>query len=69
MATLTDGGRVWPTADAFDATIMAPGYAVEGVTSRKGVLELPVAGLFSALPVALLKARSAPVRPRSTRLQ
>lgn len=69
MAALTDGGRAWPAADAFDAIIIAPGYAVEGVASRKGILELRVAGLFSKLPVALLKARSAPVRPRSTRLQ
>jgi (1->4)-alpha-D-glucan 1-alpha-D-glucosylmutase len=67
MAALTDGGRTWPAKDAFDATILAPGYAVEGAASRKGVLELPVAGLFSALPVAVLKARSAPVRSRSTR--
>ena len=69
LATLTDGGRAWPGPQAFDATIIAPGYAVEGITARKGTLELPVAGLFSNIPVAVLGARLAPTRARSTRLQ
>lgn len=67
MGALTQGGRAWPAADAFDATIVAPGYAIEGET-KKG--EIRVGGLFRELPVAIVKARAAaPARVKSTRLQ
>jgi (1->4)-alpha-D-glucan 1-alpha-D-glucosylmutase len=64
MAALTDGGRNWPAADAFDATIVAPGFAVEGAASKKGITELRVADLFKDLPVAIVKARSTATRAR-----
>jgi (1->4)-alpha-D-glucan 1-alpha-D-glucosylmutase len=67
MGALTQGGRAWPAADAFDATIVAPGYTIEGET-KKG--EIRVGGLFRDLPVAIVKARAAaPARIKSTRLQ
>jgi (1->4)-alpha-D-glucan 1-alpha-D-glucosylmutase len=69
FAPLTQGGRAWPAADAFDATIMAPGYTIEGAVQKKGPAELPVAALFKQLPVAIVKARAAPLHLRSTRLQ
>jgi (1->4)-alpha-D-glucan 1-alpha-D-glucosylmutase len=53
FAPLTQGGRNWPSADGFDAIIAAKGYSVEGFG---GVVELPVAGVFKNLPVAVLKA-------------
>ncbi len=53
FAPLTQGGRNWPYADGFDAAIAAKGYSVEGFG---GVVELPVAGVFKNLPVAVLKA-------------
>ncbi|CAN5541395.1 malto-oligosyltrehalose synthase [soil metagenome] len=64
MAALTDGGRTWPASSAFDATINAPGFAVEGAESKSGIVELRVADLFKDLPVAVVKARSTASRTR-----
>ncbi|MET0876418.1 MAG: malto-oligosyltrehalose synthase [Tardiphaga sp.] len=68
FAALTQGGRAWPAADAFDATVLTPGYTLEDAAQKTG--ELAVAGLLKNLPVAIVKARAATSgRSRSTRLQ
>jgi endonuclease YncB( thermonuclease family) len=56
LAALSDGGRVWPRAENFDATLHINGYSVEGI-SKPGVAELPLSAMFQNLPVAVLKAR------------
>ncbi|MES2032146.1 MAG: malto-oligosyltrehalose synthase [Pseudomonadota bacterium] len=65
----TQGGRHWPEATAFDATVIAPGYLVEGASQKHGASELSVTKLFRQLPMAIVKAHAAPKRIRSTRLQ
>lgn len=69
FAALTQGGRNWPETTAFDATVIAPGYIVEGAAQKNGGSELPVADLFKQLPMAIVKAHATPKRIRSTRLQ
>jgi (1->4)-alpha-D-glucan 1-alpha-D-glucosylmutase len=64
FAAFTEGGRVWPRAEAFDGTINIKGYATEG-----GADELQLKALFGHLPIAVLKATfvgvSKPVRKRA----
>ena len=55
FAPLTQGGRSWPVPDAFDATIIAKEYSVEGFD---GTAALPLASIFKDLPAAVLKATS-----------
>jgi (1->4)-alpha-D-glucan 1-alpha-D-glucosylmutase len=69
FAEATQGGRQWPDGAAFDATVIAPGYVVEGAAQKDGASELPVAELFKQLPAAIVKAHATPKRIRSTRLQ
>jgi (1->4)-alpha-D-glucan 1-alpha-D-glucosylmutase len=69
FAEATQSGRHWPEAAAFDATVIAPGYLVEGAAQKNGASELSVTGLFKELPMAIVKAHAAPKRMRSTRLQ
>jgi (1->4)-alpha-D-glucan 1-alpha-D-glucosylmutase len=57
FAPFSQGGRVWPRAEAFDATLNLNGYAVKGIPSEAGTVPLSV--LFRHLPVAVLKARVA----------
>ncbi|WP_315799480.1 malto-oligosyltrehalose synthase [Bradyrhizobium sp. SZCCHNR1002] len=52
FAPFTDGGRVWPHADAFDATVQVPGYAAPQVQDSV----LSVSALFTHLPAALISA-------------
>ena len=54
FAPFTQGGRIWPKAEAFDATINVQGYAVEG--DADAGTEIRVSSLFQSLPVAVLKA-------------
>ncbi|QDM16154.1 malto-oligosyltrehalose synthase [Tardiphaga sp. vice352] len=66
---LTQGGRAWPAANAIEAQVLAPGYAVEGAADAEGGLH--VARLLKGMPVAVIKAQ-VPVgtpRVRSTRLR
>jgi (1->4)-alpha-D-glucan 1-alpha-D-glucosylmutase len=56
FAGFSQGGRVWPRGELYDATINVSGYSVEGVTSEAG--QLPLSALFHHLPAAVLKARS-----------
>jgi (1->4)-alpha-D-glucan 1-alpha-D-glucosylmutase len=54
FAPFTQGGRIWPKAETFDATINVQGYAVEG--DADAGTEIRVSSLFQPLPVAVLKA-------------
>jgi (1->4)-alpha-D-glucan 1-alpha-D-glucosylmutase len=54
FASSTQGGRNWPKADAFDASIDVQGFAVEGDADAGTALR--AASLFQPLPVAVLKA-------------
>ncbi len=53
LAPMSQGGRVWPRAEAFDGSLSLAGYSLEGLAGT----ELPLAALFRHLPVAVLKAR------------
>ncbi len=55
LAPLTQGGRVWPGAGAYDGAIVTTGYSLEGI----GGNELPLADAFKNLPAAMLKAKVA----------
>ena len=56
FAPLSEGGRSWPRAEAFEGTLDISGYSVDG-GSRSGAAELPLSTLFQHLPAAVLKAR------------
>jgi (1->4)-alpha-D-glucan 1-alpha-D-glucosylmutase len=56
FAPLSEGGRVWPRAQAFEGTLDISGYSVDG-GSQSGAAELPLSTLFQHLPAAVLKAR------------
>jgi len=56
FAPMSQGGRVWPRADAFDGALNLKGYSVEGIVSEAGVAEVRLSALFRHLPVAVLKA-------------
>jgi (1->4)-alpha-D-glucan 1-alpha-D-glucosylmutase len=60
LAPLTQGGRVWPNADAYDGAIVVSGYSLEGISGN----ELPLASVFKTLPAAILKAKVAGRRRR-----
>jgi (1->4)-alpha-D-glucan 1-alpha-D-glucosylmutase len=67
FAPMSQGGRAWPRAEAFDATLNLNGYAVKGIGSKAGAV--PLSALFRDLPVTVLKARyagaSKPVHKRT----
>jgi (1->4)-alpha-D-glucan 1-alpha-D-glucosylmutase len=54
FAPFTLSGRAWPRADAFDATISASGFAIDG--DADAGTDIRVSSLFQSLPVAVLKA-------------
>jgi (1->4)-alpha-D-glucan 1-alpha-D-glucosylmutase len=64
---MTQSGRTWPAAEAFDATVNLSGYTVKGTGGDTSAV--PLSALFHDLPVAVLKARYAgatkPARKRS----
>src|SRR5882757_6953619 len=53
---MSQGGRVWPRADAFDGALNLKGYSVEGIVSEAGATQVQLSALFRHLPVAVLKA-------------
>jgi (1->4)-alpha-D-glucan 1-alpha-D-glucosylmutase len=66
FAAFTEGGRSWPRAEAFDATLDLSGYAIDGI---KGDASPPLSSLLRQMPAAVLKARVAvPVRPTRKRV-
>lgn len=56
FAGFSQGGRAWPRADAFDATLDVSGYSIEGFAEADAT-ELRLSDLFRHLPVAAVKAR------------
>jgi (1->4)-alpha-D-glucan 1-alpha-D-glucosylmutase len=70
FAPLSQGGRIWPRAEAFEGALDISGYSLQGVESKTGATALPLATLFRHLPAAVLKARfEGTTRPARTRLQ
>jgi (1->4)-alpha-D-glucan 1-alpha-D-glucosylmutase len=68
FARSTNGGRQWPAASAWQATIGLDGFSsvrnALGAPKTLAGSELSVAGLFEALPVAILQAAWHPPRKR-----
>jgi len=60
LAPLTEGGRAWPGADAYDGAIVTKGISLEGVSGN----ELPLAEAFKHLPAAVRKVKIAVRRRR-----
>src|SRR6266436_4162199 len=56
FARFSQGGRVWPRAEAFDAALDVSGYSVEGFAEADAT-ELRLSELFRHFPAAVLKAR------------
>ncbi|HEV7876650.1 malto-oligosyltrehalose synthase [Bradyrhizobium sp.] len=63
LAPLTQGGRLWPGAGAYEGAIVVSGYSLEGT----GGNELPLADAFKHLPAAMLKAKVAGRRGKTLR--
>jgi (1->4)-alpha-D-glucan 1-alpha-D-glucosylmutase len=55
LAPLTQGGRVWPDAEAYEGAIVTKGYSVAGISGN----ELPLSDAFKHLPAAVLQAKVA----------
>jgi (1->4)-alpha-D-glucan 1-alpha-D-glucosylmutase len=55
FALMSQGGRAWPGAEAYDGALRIDGYSVQGF--KAGATELRLPALFQHLPVAVLKAR------------
>jgi (1->4)-alpha-D-glucan 1-alpha-D-glucosylmutase len=55
FAPLTDGGRHWPRADTFDATVILRDHIAEGTGSS--ARDLPLSVLFKQVPAVVIKAR------------
>lgn len=68
FATFSQGGRAWPRAESYDATLDVSGYSVEGF-AEADASELRLSDIFRHLPAAVLKARvvsaSKPARRRA----
>jgi (1->4)-alpha-D-glucan 1-alpha-D-glucosylmutase len=56
FAAFSEGGRVWPSADKFDAEIDVSGYAVEEFAEADAT-QIRASDLFGHLPMAVLRAR------------
>jgi (1->4)-alpha-D-glucan 1-alpha-D-glucosylmutase len=53
---LSEGGRAWPRADAFDASLDLRGYVVEDIVASNAGTDLQLSTMFRHLPAAVLKA-------------
>jgi (1->4)-alpha-D-glucan 1-alpha-D-glucosylmutase len=68
FATMTQGGRVWPRADAFDGALSLKGTSLQSKSSEGGAAEIRLSTLFRNLPAAVLKARfTGAIRPSRKR--
>jgi (1->4)-alpha-D-glucan 1-alpha-D-glucosylmutase len=56
LAPLSDAGRVWPGAGAYQGAIVTTGYTVDDAQKTNGASELPLANLFQHMPVAIRRA-------------
>jgi (1->4)-alpha-D-glucan 1-alpha-D-glucosylmutase len=54
FAPFTQGGRIWPKPEAFDATVDVQGFVVDGYADAG--TSIPASSLFRHLPAAVLKA-------------
>ncbi|SHK09231.1 maltooligosyl trehalose synthase [Bradyrhizobium lablabi] len=69
FAAFSEGGRVWPTAEGFDASLDVSGYSVKGFAEADAT-ELRLSDVFRHLPVAVLKAKFVgAVRPARKRVR
>jgi (1->4)-alpha-D-glucan 1-alpha-D-glucosylmutase len=69
FAAFSQGGRVWPGADACDATLDLSSYSLQGFAGADAT-RLSVSDLFRHLPAAVLKARVASsVKPPRKRVE
>ena len=57
FAAFSQGGRIWPRAEAFDGALNLKGYSVEGMGHDAGASEVRLSALFLNLPAVVLKAR------------
>jgi (1->4)-alpha-D-glucan 1-alpha-D-glucosylmutase len=70
FAAFSQGGRVWPHAEAFDGALDVSGYSVEGIGgARTNAGEVRLSALFRHLPATVMKASfqgaSKPARKRN----
>jgi (1->4)-alpha-D-glucan 1-alpha-D-glucosylmutase len=67
----TDGGRRWPSGEAWDATLAVERFSgISNVLTDAGKMtgpKLPIAALFDRLPVALLRAERVPAKGQAIR--
>ncbi len=56
LAAFSQGGRAWPRAENYDASVHVGGYAVEGFAGADASA-LRLSDLFKHVPAAVLKAR------------
>ena len=56
FAGFSQGGRTWPRAENYDASLHVGGYAVEGFADADAS-QLRISDVFRHLPAAVLKAR------------
>ncbi len=56
FAVFSQGGRVWPRAETFDAAVDVSGYSVKGFADADATA-LRLSDLFRHLPAAALEAR------------
>jgi (1->4)-alpha-D-glucan 1-alpha-D-glucosylmutase len=54
FSAFSEGGRVWPRAEAFQGGINLAGHSIDGIETPA---EVPLSSLFTHLPVAVRKAR------------
>jgi (1->4)-alpha-D-glucan 1-alpha-D-glucosylmutase len=57
FTAFSQGGRVWPRAEAFDGALNLKGYSVESMGHEAGATEVRLSALFLHLPAVVLKAR------------
>jgi len=67
FAPFSQGGRVWPSADSFDATITLGDLSIDGLDDARS--ELHLSELFQHLPVAVLPARLQMTTPARKRIR
>jgi (1->4)-alpha-D-glucan 1-alpha-D-glucosylmutase len=57
FASMSQGGRVWPHAEAYEGALRIDGYSVQGIGTKAGQTELRLSDVFRDLPAAVLKAK------------
>jgi (1->4)-alpha-D-glucan 1-alpha-D-glucosylmutase len=57
MAPFSQGGRIWPRREAFDAALDLDGYSVESSHLKARTSKVDIAALFQHVPAVVMKAR------------